>query len=85
MQISVNKEAQRLKQAEQHQHSLLIYSSYIGALGLVLVLPIVAGAYLGRWLDSFDTGFSISWTISLIIIGVITGAVNAYYLIKGKH
>jgi len=84
LQTSVTKEALRLKQAEQHKHSLLIYSSYIGALGMVLVLPIVAGAYLGRWLDSFEIGFSISWTVSLIFVGVIVGAVNAYYLIQGK-
>jgi len=84
LQQKVDEETQRLKHAAQHKHSLLIYSSYVGALGMVLVLPIVGGAYLGRWLDSFDTGFSISWTVSLIFVGVIVGAVNAYYLIKGK-
>jgi len=84
LQQKVDEETQRLKRAAQHKHSLLIYSSYVGALGMVLVLPIVGGAYLGRWLDSFDTGFSISWTVSLIFVGVIVGAVNAYYLIKGK-
>lgn len=84
LQQTVNQEAQRIKKAEQHKHSLLMYSSYIGALGMVLVLPIVGGAYFGRWLDSFDTGFSISWTVSLIFVGVVVGAVNAYYLIRGK-
>jgi len=84
LQQTVNAEAQRIKQAEKQKHSLLIYSSFAGVLGMVLVLPIVVGAYLGRWLDSFDTGFSISWTISLIFVGVVVGAVNVYYLIKGK-
>ena len=84
LQQVVDKEARRIKNAEKHKHSLLIYSSYAGSLGMVLVLPIVGGAYLGRWLDSFDTGFSISWTVSLIFVGVVIGAINAYYLIKGK-
>ena len=84
LQQSVEQDAERIKKAEKHKHSLLIYSSYVGALGMVLVLPIVGGAYLGRWLDSFNTGFSISWTISLIFVGVLIGVVNAYYLISGK-
>ena len=84
LQQTVKQEAQRIKQAEKHKHSLLIYSSFAGVLGMVLVLPIVGGAYLGRWLDSFNSGFTISWTISLIFVGVIIGAVNVYYLIQGK-
>jgi len=84
LQESVAHDARRIKTAEKHKHSLLIYSSYVGALGMVLVLPIVGGAYLGRWLDSFNTGFSISWTISLIFVGILVGVVNAYYLISGK-
>jgi len=84
LQQTVKQEAQRIKQAEKHKHSLLIYSSFVGVLGMVLVLPIVGGAYLGRWLDSFNSGFNISWTISLIFVGVIVGAVAVYYLIQGK-
>jgi len=84
LQKTINKEIKRLEQAEKNKRSLLAYSSFVGVLGTVLVLPIVAGAYLGRWLDSFDTGFSISWTISFIFIGVVVGVVNTYYLIKGK-
>lgn len=84
LQKTVKQEAQRIKQAEKHKHSLLIYSSLAGVLGVVLVLPIVGGAYLGRWLDSLSSGFNISWTISLIFVGVIVGAVNVYYLIQGK-
>ena len=84
LQQTVVKESELIKQAEKEKHSLLVYSSYVGTLGLILVLPIVGGAFLGRWLDSFDTGFSISWTVSLIFFGVVVGAVNAYYLIQGK-
>ena len=32
------------------------------------LLPIVAGAYLGRWLDSHLQVFSVRWTVSLIVL-----------------
>ena len=80
----VDYQVNRIKQAEQQKHSVLAYTSFLGVLGLVLVLPIVGGAYLGHWLDSMDTGFSISWTISLIFVGVVIGAANVYFLIKDR-
>ena len=47
-----------------------------------LVLPVVAGAYLGRWLDSLLAGYSIRWTLSMIFLGVIIGAINVYLFIR---
>jgi len=84
LQQSVKKQVNRYQQAEQQKNTVLIYTSYIGVLGLVLVLPIVGGAYLGRWLDSFNSGFTISWTISFIILGIIIGAMNVYFLIETR-
>jgi ATP synthase protein I len=61
---------------------LLAQTIYLGTLGFVFILPIIAGAYLGIWLDNKLKGFSIVWTINLILVGVIVGAVNVYLLIK---
>jgi ATP synthase protein I len=55
---------------------------YLGTLGLVFVLPVVGGAYLGHWLDSLIEGYSMRWTLSLIFLGVVIGAVNAWLLIR---
>ncbi len=44
----------------------------------LFVLPVVAGAYLGDWLDSHLRGYSVHWTITLIVVGVFVGAVNVY-------
>ena len=71
-----------MKKAEHDRPTLLAQTAYIGTLGLLIVLPIVAGAYLGHWLDSHVTGYSIRWTVSLIILGVIIGAINVYLYIK---
>jgi len=46
------------------------------------VLPVVAGAYLGHWLDNLAEGYSVRWTLSMIILGVFIGAVNVYLFIK---
>jgi ATP synthase protein I len=51
-------------------------------LGLVFVLPVIVGAYLGRWLDGLAEGYAIRWTVSLIVLGVVVGAVNVYLLTR---
>ena len=56
--------------------------SYLGTLGAVFVLPVVAGAYLGDWLDSQLRGYSVRWTVTLIFVGVVVGAVNVYLMIR---
>jgi len=54
----------------------------IGTLGLVMILPIIGGVYLGHWLDDMVEGYSTHWTISLLFIGIAVGFFNAYFLIK---
>ena len=71
-----------MKRAEEERPTLIAQTVYIGTLGLVFVLPVVAGAYLGHWLDGLVEGYSIRWTLSLIVLGVIVGAVNVYLFIR---
>jgi len=76
------RQAQRMKKAEQERPTLLGQTVYMGTLGLLFILPMVGGAYLGRWLDSLVTGYSVRWTMSLIFVGVMIGAINVYLFIK---
>lgn len=78
----VEQQARRMKQAEQDRPTLFGQTIYIGTLGLMFVLPVVGGAYLGRWFDAMASGYSIRWTISLILLGVFIGMFNVYYIIK---
>ena len=78
----VEQQARRMKQAEKDRPNLISQTVYIGTLGLVLVLPVVGGAYLGHWLDNMAAGYSIRWTLSMLFLGVIIGAVNVYLLIR---
>lgn len=78
----VEQQARRMKQAEQERPTLIAQTVYMGTLGLLFVLPVVAGAYLGHWLDGLAEGYSIRWTLSLIVLGLIVGAVNVYLFIR---
>ena len=48
----IEKQAERRRKAEAERPTLLGQTVYLGTLGLLLVLPIVFGAYLGRDLCS---------------------------------
>ena len=78
----VERQAQRMKKAERERSTLMSQTIFIGTLGLVFVLPVVGGAYLGNWLDSLVAGYSIRWTVSLILLGVFIGMINVYFLIR---
>jgi ATP synthase protein I len=78
----VERQAQRRRQAERERRTLLGYSVYLGTLGLLFVLPVVAGAYLGLWLDSRGADYSSRWTVSLIVLGVVVGASNVVLFVR---
>jgi ATP synthase protein I len=78
----VEGQARRMQKAERDRPTLIGQTIYIGTLGLLFVLPVVGGAYLGHWLDSLSQGYSVRWTMSLILLGVITGALNVYLFIR---
>jgi ATP synthase protein I len=78
----VTKQIRRMKQAEQDRPTLLRQTVYLGTLGLLFVVPVILGAYVGRWLDGLSAGYSMRWTLSLIVLGVGVGAVSVYLNVK---
>lgn len=84
LQKDVERQVHRIKKADKERPTVLAQTIFLGTLGLVFVVPVVAGAYLGRWLDGLIEGYSIRWTLSLLLLGVIVGGVNAYLLIREK-
>ncbi|MEK9141068.1 MAG: AtpZ/AtpI family protein [Nitrospirota bacterium] len=78
----VTKQIRRMKQAEQDRPTLLRQTVYLGTLGLLFVVPVIVGAYVGRWLDGLAPGYSMRWTLSLIVLGVGIGAVNVYLNVR---
>jgi ATP synthase protein I len=80
----VEQQAQRMQRAERDRPTLLAQTIYLGSLGLMFILPVVAGAYLGHWLDSKLAGYSMRWTLSLLFAGIIIGGFNVYWLIRSQ-
>lgn len=79
------RDVQRLEQREKAPAGLVGMLLYGGVLGLLFVVPIVAGAYLGRWLDSLAPGYSVRWTLSLLLLGIVVGGYNVWRLLKGRE
>ena len=51
--------------------------SMIGAIGWLIVIPILLGVLLGRWLDNyFESG--IFWSGALIVLGAAVGSYLAW-------
>jgi ATP synthase protein I len=56
----------------------------LGLMGLVgwsIAVPTLAGVALGWWIDSTWPG-RISWTLTLLFVGVAAGCVNAWYWVR---
>lgn len=81
----IERQTQRWRKAEREQPTLMGQTVFLGTLGLVFVLPVVGGAYLGRWIDEQFPGYSIRWTLSMISLGLVIGAVNVYLLIRDSE
>jgi ATP synthase protein I len=78
----VERQARRMEKAEHERPTLIGQTVYIGTLGLLFVLPVIGGAYLGEWLDGLVTEYSVRWTVSLILLGVFIGVLNVYLFIR---
>ena len=84
LQEKVDQQVKRIEDTEKHQDTWFANTIYLGSLGVVFILPVVFGAYLGSWLDEQLKGFSVSWTTSLVIVGVFIGGMNVYLMIRGE-
>jgi ATP synthase protein I len=80
----VERDARRLKDAERGRRSLFAQTVFLGTLPILFLAPLMAGAYLGRWLDSLAGGYTTRWTMSFIGIGLGLGIFNVYQFIR-KH
>lgn len=82
---SVRREAERLRRAEKDSPGLLAQTAYVGTLAVLFVLPVLAGGYLGRWIDDQIEGYSVRWTITLLLVGVGVGLANVYVFLRERQ
>jgi ATP synthase protein I len=79
---ALSRQTKRLRDAQRAGMLGLLVTG--GTAGLLLVVPLVIGAYLGRWLDERAAGYSVRWTVNLILLGLIVGVVNVVLFFR-KH
>jgi ATP synthase protein I len=72
----VEKSARELARSRLEK-SFWHYTTVLGVGGWLFVIPVVAGAYLGRFLDS-KVHAGISWTITCILLGLALGLYNVW-------
>ncbi len=82
---SIERQVKRMQRADKERPTLLAQSVFMGTLALLFVLPVIFGAYLGIWLDEMAEGYSIHWTIGLIVTGLVIGMTNVYLFIRERH
>jgi len=71
------KEKQKLK-ALQQKNSVWFGLGMMGMIGWTVAVPSLLGAALGLWLDKRNPQ-SFSWTLSLLVVGIITGCIIAWH------
>lgn len=82
---SVERQVKRMQRADKERPTLLAQSVFMGTLALLFVLPVIGGMYLGNWLDDMAEGYSIHWTMGLLVAGLIIGVTNVYLFIRERH
>jgi ATP synthase protein I len=81
---NIERSAEDLIKARKGKSGFWHYAQILGVGGWLFVIPVVGGAYLGRYLDE-RLGGNISWTLTFIIIGIAVGIYNIWYFLFRKY
>ena len=77
------RERRKIRARNQKDESIWFGLGMFGMFGWSVAVPTVIGVLLGIWIDKkWPSRFS--WTITLLIIGIILGCYNAWYWVS-KH
>lgn len=72
------KAARKLKAQQKTVRTVWSGLGMMGLIGWSIVLPTLLGALLGIWLDKHHARPQ-SWTLSLLVIGLLFGCINAWH------
>lgn len=76
-----SKAARRIKARGERRHNLWFGLGMFGLVGWSVAIPTVAGIALGLWLDRTWPS-PISWTLTLLFVGMVLGCLNAWRWLK---
>ncbi len=72
------KAVRKLKARRNSTQGVWFGLGMMGLIGWSVVVPTLLGAAFGIWLDNRHSG-SYSWTLMLLLIGLIIGCLNAWH------
>ena len=75
------KEKRKLKARKKKGKNLWFGLGMFGMVGWSVTIPTIAGLALGLFIDKRTTG-SISWTLTLLVAGLVLGCWNAWHWIN---
>lgn len=68
----------RKRKARENRHRTVWFGlGMFGLIGWSVAVPTVLGTLLGVWMDRRWPG-QVSWTLTLLILGVVVGCANAW-------
>ncbi|MHB8310553.1 MAG: AtpZ/AtpI family protein [Metallibacterium sp.] len=73
--------ARQQRQLDDGKSSVTRHLAQIGMLGLTIVVPMLLGLFMGRWLDH-ACGTGLMLTGALLILGLVLGSWSAWNWIK---
>ena len=76
-----DKVERRMKARSRDKHSVWFGLGMFGLVGWSVAVPTILGIAAGVWLDRHLSG-KISWTLTLLFLGVALGCLNAWFWIK---
>jgi ATP synthase protein I len=80
----VGSKAERRLRARRARPSVWFGLGLFGIIGWSVAVPTVLGILLGVWMDKY-AGDRISWTLTLMLLGVIFGCVTAWRWIQRER
>ncbi len=78
------KAKRKLKAQSENKYSVWSGFALFGIVGWSIVVPTLLGAILGVWLDK-SYAQSFSWTISLMLLGLVVGCLVAWKWIDKEN
>jgi len=82
LQEEVERKAERkLRARREEERTAWFWLGMFGLVGWSIAIPTLIGVGLGVWIDRRWPG-PVSWTLTLLIMGVAIGCLNAWYWIK---
>ncbi len=78
----VARKAERRRKAEREARRSIWFSlGLFGLVGWSIAIPTLLGVALGIWIDTHWPS-RISWTLTLLLVGVVVGCLNAWRWVK---